>query len=303
MSEYVEVIIIDDCSTDQSKEVARRFVEENHMNAHIFLNAQNFGVAYSRNCAIEKASGEYIMFLDSDDTLDSDFFENIFDAINDGEYDMLLWGFNEVDEELQLKQSMTNSSEVTLGKEICKKLSEYRFQICIGSYMIRKEILIDNNIKVSCKYKYGEDQELNYKCLLHSRQVKVLDKSFYNYRYNPNSAMNISSDFRRFDTVESRKELLQYLKSNFIQEIELIERFQNFLIPEAIITVTRVMVYSGIHKKNLKEYWKNRGYAEILKESAREKKLSKNLYLEMMMQMYTWSLYSVLCKLKKHVRR
>ena len=127
MSEYVEVIIIDDCSTDQSKEVARRFVEENHMNAHIFLNAQNFGVAYSRNCAIEKASGEYIMFLDSDDTLDSDFFENIFDAINDGEYDMLLWGFNEVDEELQLKQSMTNSSEVTLGKEICKKLSEYRF--------------------------------------------------------------------------------------------------------------------------------------------------------------------------------
>ena len=59
----------------------------------------------------------------------------------------------------------------------------------------------------------------------------------------------------------------------------------------------------GTNKKNLKEYWKNRGYAEILKESAREKKLSKNLYLEMMMQMYTWSLYSVLCKLKKHVRR
>lgn len=299
----IEVIIIDDCSTDYSKKVTESYINENQMNAYVFSNPQNFGVAYSRNVAVEKASGEYVMFLDSDDYLTSDFYENVIKYLNSKQYDMILFGYNEVDEKMQLRSCFLNQEEETAGVEICGKLSHYNFKICIGSYLVRRQILIDNNIKVLGKYKYGEDQELNYKCLLNSRKVKVLGKSFYNYRYNPNSAMNVSSDFRRFDTVESRKELLEYIEFNFAEERELIEQFQKFLIPEAIITITRVLVYAGIKKKSLKQYLKVNGYEKILKDAIKEKKLSKQLWLELMLQTYAWSFYNILCKLKRRVRR
>lgn len=298
--EGLEVIIIDDCSTDRSRENAENYIAENRMNAHIFSNTQNSGVACSRNVAVEKANGEYVMFLDSDDYLNADFYENVIEYIKSNQYDMLLFGYNEVDEKMQLKSSLVNQEEKTSGLRICGKLSHYNFKICIGSYLVRKQLLIDNAIKVSGKYKYGEDQELNYKCLLHSGKVKVLGKSFYNYRYNSNSAMNSSCDFRRFDTVESRKELLQYIKINFEQEKELIDRFQNFLIPEAIITITRVLVYAGTDRKRLKEYKKNQGYDELVKKVAEKGRLSKGLKMEWMLQMHAWGLYSMVCKIRKH---
>lgn len=295
----VEVIIIDDGSTDHSRELAENYINEMQMNAYIFGNAQNSGVAYSRNVAIEKATGEYVMFLDSDDSLTLDFYENVLGYMKSREYDMILFGYNDVDENMQLKTNFLNEEEETSGIRISEKLSYYKFKICIGSYLVRRQLLINNDIKVLGKYKYGEDQELNYKCLLNSRKVKVLGKSFYNYRHNPDSAMNISADFRRFDTVESRKELLRYIKLNFAQERVLIERFQNFLIPEAIITITRVLVYAGINKKELREYLKRKGYDEELKQVIKGESLSKSLRIELMFQMYAWALYCLICKIIK----
>lgn len=298
--ENVEIIIIDDCSTDRSKEKVEQFIKDNRMNVKIFTNPQNSGVAYSRNISVKRANGKYVMFLDSDDNLENDFLENVYEIMESNQFDMILWGFNEVDEHMKLKKQMRNCKGETIGIKICEQLSKYNFQIRIGSYMIRREILLDHNIQVSSKYKYGEDQELNYKCLLHSGKVKVLDKCFYNYRYNPTSAMNVSRDFRRFDTVESRKDLLQYMKENFNQEKELIDRFQNFLIPEAIVTVTRVLVYTGIDKKTLKQYLDKQGYIELLKKATKEGKLSTSLRIELLLQTHAWILYNALCKIRKY---
>ena len=60
----IELIIVDDCSTDNSYEIAQTFKDER---IRLFRNSENRGVVYSRNFAISKAKGEYIALNDGDD--------------------------------------------------------------------------------------------------------------------------------------------------------------------------------------------------------------------------------------------
>ncbi len=67
--ESVEILLINDGSTDKSKEIAKTYAEGN--NNIKYYEKPNTGVADTRNFGIEKATGKYIMFIDSDDTIKS----------------------------------------------------------------------------------------------------------------------------------------------------------------------------------------------------------------------------------------
>jgi glycosyltransferase involved in cell wall biosynthesis len=73
----IEVIVIDDCSTDNSFKV----IYDNYPMVRLFKNEKNLGVGLTRNRLLEKATGEYIFFLDSDDYLYTDKFEYVLDNI------------------------------------------------------------------------------------------------------------------------------------------------------------------------------------------------------------------------------
>lgn len=66
-----EMLIVDDCSTDKSLEIAS-FYAKKESRIKIFKNSKNQGACYSRNFAIKMAQGEYIAFIDSDDLWNSD---------------------------------------------------------------------------------------------------------------------------------------------------------------------------------------------------------------------------------------
>jgi teichuronic acid biosynthesis glycosyltransferase TuaG len=61
-----EILIVDDCSSDRSRQIADELAKE-HGDITVFHNSENMGVAYSRNRATQKAQGEYLALLDSDD--------------------------------------------------------------------------------------------------------------------------------------------------------------------------------------------------------------------------------------------
>lgn len=71
-----ELIIINDASTDNSKFIVQKFLEEEKDNRIVFIDLkENKGVSFARNLGMKKAKGEYISFLDSDDLWDKNFFE------------------------------------------------------------------------------------------------------------------------------------------------------------------------------------------------------------------------------------
>src|SRR5690554_5768524 len=65
----VEVIIIEDCSTDNSFKITNKYINDNNLEWKLFRNETNSGVSFTRNVGINKANGKYVMFLDADDEI------------------------------------------------------------------------------------------------------------------------------------------------------------------------------------------------------------------------------------------
>lgn len=89
-SRNVEIIIIDDGSTDQSAMICDRFKKE-YSNIRIY-HIENHGVSYARNYGLKKATGDYIHFLDADDVIDSKMYESFFEVANKYAPDIIMCG-------------------------------------------------------------------------------------------------------------------------------------------------------------------------------------------------------------------
>ena len=87
----IEIIIVDDCGSDNSMDIAQEYAK-NDSRIKIIYNKQNQGPFVSRNNAAIKASGEYLLCLDSDDFLDLKACEIAYNAAKDGYYDIIKFG-------------------------------------------------------------------------------------------------------------------------------------------------------------------------------------------------------------------
>ncbi len=88
----LEIILIDDGSTDSSGSICDKFAKKDHR-AKV-IHQQNAGPSGARNTGMAYASGEYLMFVDGDDYLHTDAVNTLWDAINSGlQYDMAIGGF------------------------------------------------------------------------------------------------------------------------------------------------------------------------------------------------------------------
>jgi len=63
----IEVIVIDDCSTDHSDQIIKNFIKKKKLKIKFIKNNKNQGVSFSRNLGFKKSSGQYVAFLDGDD--------------------------------------------------------------------------------------------------------------------------------------------------------------------------------------------------------------------------------------------
>ena len=87
-----EVVVVDDCSTDGSYESLLQYAERANFTMTVVKNIQNSGLGISRNRGIQEATGQYIVFLDSDDFFTKDFFEKIMPLL-DGVNDCIIYDF------------------------------------------------------------------------------------------------------------------------------------------------------------------------------------------------------------------
>lgn len=75
----IEIICIDDCSTDSSYSILEEYAKKDSRIV-LIKNKENMGVGYNRNIGIKEAKGEYIGFIDSDDYISEDYYENLYNT-------------------------------------------------------------------------------------------------------------------------------------------------------------------------------------------------------------------------------
>lgn len=188
----IEIILINDGSSDNSQEIIDEFVSKDQRVKA--FKKENSGVSDTRNIGISEAAGEFFLFVDSDDFIDLDYVDKSVKYIEDNNLDYLKCSYIEKN---GAKENRINyyQNKIFTKNEIIVEISETDNFSSIGGVFVKKGIIIDNNIRFSKDYKFGEDMFFNYCVLVSSNKVGYLSTCNYYYVSNSGSvSSNISVD-------------------------------------------------------------------------------------------------------------
>lgn len=159
----IEIICINDGSTDKTLGYLKNFKAFGNRNIIIIDYNENKGVSYARNQGIDKAKGEYLLMLDSDDYIDGDIFNEIVDNYLDGENDMVFY-------------NMKNNVKYEF------KSDQNNYQTKYGNFkFIKKSFLGD--LRYTVGKQYAEDKELHLKLMEKYPLCYFTHKVMYYYNW------------------------------------------------------------------------------------------------------------------------
>lgn len=269
-----EIIIINDNSTDGTIEILEKNYS-NLVNIKIINLKKNHGVSYCRNLGIEKSSGEYIGFVDSDDYVEVNMFEKMYNNAKDNNLDICICNFVEVNQQNRIKSKYKNNEEIL---ERDKSLEEYllnKISPSVWDKIFRRKIL--KNIKFNTKLIIGEDILFCLEAFYYSKKTGFVNDYLYNYIQNDNSAVHtISSkllqyvDVIKYIPLQIEKDLKLNFKSQY-------NTFFNSLNLRIIHSVSAL--YNKKVKKQVFEYLSFVD-KQTLKLIVKDKKISKFIRVE-----------------------
>jgi len=194
----IEVIVVDDGSTDNTSNIVKSYSHDSRVQ---YIYKSNSGTAKSRNTGIQRASGNFLMFVDSDDLLSKDALSSLVEpSINFNRSDCLIYGEMEFFEDETYKKLNTTEFSKTIKNQ--KSLYTLRTNLLLCCLIPRD--VIDQAGDFNEKLKYNEDYEM---LLRISKFTKLcgLDKVVYKYRVRIGSKTQTKSLERAIDVTEKRK--------------------------------------------------------------------------------------------------
>lgn len=186
-----EVVIVNDGSTDNTQKLIEEFIEND--SRFILLNQTNHGVSVSRNIGIDKASGEFITFLDSDDELLKTYLEDLIkDYQSKPNVDLVCQGLIKVfDNKKCVFKNEKNNIYKSYDYNSLFKDAEITLKGNPVAKLYKSKIILDNNLKFKTNITYNEDKifvlEYIYYC---DGNILFSDKCNYKYLINIGSLSN-----------------------------------------------------------------------------------------------------------------
>lgn len=197
----VEVVVVDDCSTDGSLELCRELYGNNER-VKIIKQPKNGGPGAARNTGIRSASGEYVAFVDSDDEILPDAMQNMFEAVKKFDADIVhntRFCYALPDEEGNMPLQMIDDNVLTftwdtdinaytevtlLSDDFDSRLEDWknrRINWSVCTKLIRREFLLSNEILFS-DMKLAEDMVFCFECLFRTNKYVIVPGGGYIYR-------------------------------------------------------------------------------------------------------------------------
>lgn len=210
----LEIIIINDGSTDETQRISEEYAK--HDKRITVYNTNNGGSAYARNIGLKKSNGEYIQFLDSDDTLEPNAIEIAVNELEEiPEADFLIYGLNIYKNGEILRQP--NPGRVIYrpgdGYQQFKKIHRLIVSPCNKLYK-RKYI----TVPFDEKRVFAEDHIFNYKNFKKNTTIKTVENCLYNVNLETENSVN-----KRY----KKGKLADFIFSREIEEETLINIFSN----------------------------------------------------------------------------
>lgn len=184
----IEVILINDGSTDGSQELISSFQKKDKRIK--LYNTKNFGVSHARNYGIDRASGSYIMFLDPDDTYDKSYCLEMIGLINKFNADVVMSNYY-ICRGKNIYPNVNNDlleceGLISRDKTMRSILSDTGFKGFVWTRIFRKNVI--NNVKFNESINYLEDTLFNISIVHNARIIAYTKKRHYFYLQREDSA-------------------------------------------------------------------------------------------------------------------
>lgn len=244
-----ELIIVDDLSTDSTKEIISQFSSQDSR-IKFFQMDKNSGSAYQpRKKAIEVSSGKYIVALDADDSIESDYLLKMFNRINQTGSETI---YGEMYNERMCLPIETFDRMVTLKGKDAVKYTLNGWEIGANGAAIKRKVYDETLKKYSSDgIEMNADEILTRQILIESKSISFSSARYY-YRINPESITK-SFGIHRFSILETNQQLKNLVLANFLKgsnERRLIEI-------QCLNTLLWCIKLYNQHKKELKLFSKD----------------------------------------------
>ena len=253
-----EVIMIDDGSTDSSGHICDKWVQTDPR--FKVTHTENRGVSAARNTALSLVRGEYIFFMDSDDLIEPETFEELLAALTDNNADMAMGTFYYTDNEgnpiEKLNKNCPVKDEVLDNIQYLRKLTEPNANYyCTSTTKIFKSSLFEGiTYPVG---KINEDEARIHEIIFRCRKIVTLKKRYYNYIKHSAGITGTTFGIKNLDREDAFVGRINFFKENKLTDLA--QRAAIFALDSAIVTFAKCIknsFYYGSTKKRINNYFR-----------------------------------------------
>lgn len=206
----LEIIIVEDCSTDNSDAAIKPHLTDKRIK--IIYHQKNSGLSAARNTGIEAATGDFIMFVDSDDLIESVLVESCVSVMSKTNADIITYECIPFDD----GKNYPKLSSLQLGNSerlAFNKLGDDYFHLPHFAWLkfVRSEILKSNSIAFPVDL-YYEDWPFHWHLGLSTKKIYHIPVNLYLYRQR-NTSITGSTDSKLLDLFEIHKQVLNLINS------------------------------------------------------------------------------------------
>ena len=267
----LEIILVDDASTDNTLEVARNVLENSNRPFKILNHENNQGVSSARNDGLDSANGKFISFIDSDDLILKNFLSHLHKLAIENNSDLVMCGimdrFSNPNRDITPNYRLTshflkNGYDIIINRKILPFL--------VPCSLYSKDFLDRINIKFLDGCPIGEDIEFQNKVMTHAKNVTISDENLYIYvHYDSQTTAKLKmSGIKSKEYMAGLLSTLRWsiyvMKQSRLQKIHELKNYaEKILLPDAIIKF--FTIYAKQHNQNkFNNLFKKRAVKKIL---------------------------------------
>ncbi len=279
----LQIILIDDGSPDKCGKICEKYAAKD--NRIQVVHKENGGLSDARNVGISIAKGEYIGFVDSDDYLENNMYEYLFNLLNLHNADVSICNFYNVIEGKQKINNIDDGIKIYNKVDILKEiLLDETIQSYAWNKLYKKSLF--NNIKYPVGKTY-EDIGTTFYILENCNKVAVTGKPLYNYVKRKNSIVNVISEKTIIDYIELVIKRYKYINENYSELENYNNKYLLKILKTAYMDISKLVTISldlqekynelrELTKTIEEEYKKNNFDKELLDE---EQSVGIDMYL------------------------
>ena len=190
----IEILLINDGSTDNTEKIIKKYQDKRIR----YFNNKNQGIGKTRNFGIKQATGDYLMFIDSDDYLEKEACQKLFEKAEKESLDMVVCDMRRVYDNQIIKEDIISPFKTSCIKDNPSLLNILNLGPCNKIY--NSSYIKNNNIKFLENLKY-EDVPFVVQAIIKAKKIGQINEPLYNYVIHGNSETTIR-DERCFDILK-----------------------------------------------------------------------------------------------------